>query len=273
MTPTTPPSPSTCAPRSRRPARSRSASRSRPTSGPRRPSRSPAPTGPRCRCGRSPNRCTAPACTSSRHRSATLRLAYSATKRRSPCERASRSPTPTASPTSCPAATARATAWAAGRQASWAPTSSRGTSPDGSLPGCSSRTSYTPGSTDATDDALAPLQYGLGVCRDYAHLTVTLLRALGGTRAVRLGLRAKNGPDGRARGRRGRGGRGVAAGRRDPPRAARCDGADRHGSRRGRRRRDDDARRRDRPVLPRGHRRRRPRPPGGGPGRGRRPPG
>ena len=40
------------------------------------------------------------------------------------------------------------------------------------------RTSYTPGSTDATDDALAPLHTGLGVCRDYAHLTVTLLRAL-----------------------------------------------------------------------------------------------
>ncbi|GIL37298.1 transglutaminase family protein [Phycicoccus sp. DTK01] len=40
------------------------------------------------------------------------------------------------------------------------------------------RTAYTPGSTDAGDDALVPLHTGQGVCRDYAHLTVTLLRAL-----------------------------------------------------------------------------------------------
>ncbi|MBM6402330.1 transglutaminase-like domain-containing protein [Phycicoccus sonneratiae] len=40
------------------------------------------------------------------------------------------------------------------------------------------RTEYTPGSTDAGDDALVPLHTGQGVCRDYAHLTTTLLRAL-----------------------------------------------------------------------------------------------
>ena len=40
------------------------------------------------------------------------------------------------------------------------------------------RTAYTPGSTGAGDDALVPLLTGHGVCRDYAHLTVTLLRAL-----------------------------------------------------------------------------------------------
>ncbi len=40
------------------------------------------------------------------------------------------------------------------------------------------RTSYIPGSTGPTDDALAPLLTGQGVCRDYAHLTVTILRAL-----------------------------------------------------------------------------------------------
>lgn len=40
------------------------------------------------------------------------------------------------------------------------------------------RTVYTPGSTGPTDDALAPLLSGQGVCRDYAHLVVTALRAL-----------------------------------------------------------------------------------------------
>lgn len=42
----------------------------------------------------------------------------------------------------------------------------------------SARTAYTPGSTDAGDDALVPLHTGQGVCRDYAHLVVTLLRSL-----------------------------------------------------------------------------------------------
>ena len=41
------------------------------------------------------------------------------------------------------------------------------------------RLSYTPGSTAAADDALVPLHTGAGVCRDYAHLVVTMLRALG----------------------------------------------------------------------------------------------
>ena len=38
---------------------------------------------------------------------------------------------------------------------------------------------YLPGSTTAADDALVPLGTGQGVCRDYAHLVVTLCRALG----------------------------------------------------------------------------------------------
>lgn len=41
------------------------------------------------------------------------------------------------------------------------------------------RLTYTTGSTTASDDALAPLLTGQGVCRDYAHLVVTLCRALG----------------------------------------------------------------------------------------------
>ncbi len=43
----------------------------------------------------------------------------------------------------------------------------------------SERLAYTSGSTTSTDDALAPLLSGQGVCRDYAHLVVTLCRALG----------------------------------------------------------------------------------------------
>ncbi len=38
---------------------------------------------------------------------------------------------------------------------------------------------YLPGSTTAADDALVPLGTGQGVCRDYAHLVVTMCRALG----------------------------------------------------------------------------------------------
>lgn len=41
------------------------------------------------------------------------------------------------------------------------------------------RTAYQPGSTDALDDALVPLHRATGVCRDFAHLGVTLCRALG----------------------------------------------------------------------------------------------
>jgi transglutaminase-like putative cysteine protease len=40
------------------------------------------------------------------------------------------------------------------------------------------RTSYEPGSTGASDDALTPLHTAAGVCRDFAHLGVTLCRAL-----------------------------------------------------------------------------------------------
>lgn len=38
---------------------------------------------------------------------------------------------------------------------------------------------YTTGSTTSFDDALVPLGTGQGVCRDYAHLVVTMCRALG----------------------------------------------------------------------------------------------
>ncbi len=41
------------------------------------------------------------------------------------------------------------------------------------------RTAYVPGSTGATDDALTPLHTASGVCRDFAHLGVTLCRSLG----------------------------------------------------------------------------------------------
>lgn len=39
--------------------------------------------------------------------------------------------------------------------------------------------SYVPGSTDSADDALHPLLSRAGVCRDFAHLGVSLCRALG----------------------------------------------------------------------------------------------
>ncbi len=42
-----------------------------------------------------------------------------------------------------------------------------------------SRLSYESGTTTSNDDALAPLLSGRGVCRDYAHLVVTLARAVG----------------------------------------------------------------------------------------------
>lgn len=38
---------------------------------------------------------------------------------------------------------------------------------------------YVPGSTDSDDDALHPLLTRTGVCRDYAHLGVSMCRALG----------------------------------------------------------------------------------------------
>ena len=41
------------------------------------------------------------------------------------------------------------------------------------------RLSYESGSTTSTDDGLAPLLSGRGVCRDYAHLVTTMCRALG----------------------------------------------------------------------------------------------
>ena len=41
-----------------------------------------------------------------------------------------------------------------------------------------SRTSYEAGTTGPTDDALAPLLTGIGVCRDYAHLVVAVLRSI-----------------------------------------------------------------------------------------------
>ena len=41
------------------------------------------------------------------------------------------------------------------------------------------RLAYVPGSTGPTDGAVDILLSGAGVCRDYAHLVITLLRALG----------------------------------------------------------------------------------------------
>ena len=41
-----------------------------------------------------------------------------------------------------------------------------------------SRLSYVPGSSGPTDGATDTLLAGAGVCRDYSHLTVALLRAL-----------------------------------------------------------------------------------------------
>lgn len=41
------------------------------------------------------------------------------------------------------------------------------------------RVTYRSSTTDASDDALVPLLAGAGVCRDFAHLVVTLCRALG----------------------------------------------------------------------------------------------
>lgn len=41
------------------------------------------------------------------------------------------------------------------------------------------RVVYRSGSTDAGDDAIHPLLMGEGVCRDFAHLGITLCRALG----------------------------------------------------------------------------------------------
>jgi transglutaminase-like putative cysteine protease len=38
---------------------------------------------------------------------------------------------------------------------------------------------YTPGSTGPSDDAVSVLLSGQGVCRDYAHLVITLARASG----------------------------------------------------------------------------------------------
>jgi len=43
----------------------------------------------------------------------------------------------------------------------------------------SERLYYTTGSTTSVDDALVPMGTGQGVCRDYAHLVVTVFRALG----------------------------------------------------------------------------------------------
>ena len=83
---------------------------------------------------------------------------------------------------------------------------------------------YISGSSGPTDDAVDTLLLGQGVCRDYAHLVLSLLRAPT-SRPARRRLRAGTRPDGLPRGRRGLGG-GLAAGRRHRPRPAGVDAAD-----------------------------------------------
>ena len=98
------------------------------------------------------------------------------------------------------------------------------------------RLDYVPGSSDPIDGAVDTLLAGAGVCRDYAHLVVALLRAVNvPARLVAVyapGCRA----DGLPRRRRGVRRRVVAGGRCHLPGAAPDDGAHRDRPRRGRHR-------------------------------------
>jgi Transglutaminase-like enzymes, putative cysteine proteases len=87
---------------------------------------------------------------------------------------------------------------------------------------------YVPGSSDPIDGAVDTLLAGNGVCRDYAHLVVTLLRAVN----VPARLVAVYAPvaDGLPRSGRGVRRRGLEGGRCDVPGATADAGTDRHGS-------------------------------------------
>ena len=65
------------------------------------------------------------------------------------------------------------------------------------------RLAYVPGSSLPTDGAVATLLARQGVCRDYAHLVIALLRALDMPARLVGGLRAGALPDGLPRRRRG----------------------------------------------------------------------
>ena len=65
------------------------------------------------------------------------------------------------------------------------------------------RLSYVPGSSGPTDGAVDTLLQRQGVCRDYAHLVVALLRGAGRAGPAGRGLRAGPAPDGLPRGGRG----------------------------------------------------------------------
>ena len=79
---------------------------------------------------------------------------------------------------------------------------------------------YVAGSSQPTDGAVETLLAGRGVCRDYAHLTVALLRGLEVPGARRCGVRAGAGADGLPRRRRGVSRRELAGRRPDAARTA-----------------------------------------------------
>ena len=146
-----------------------------------------------------------------------LAVAYRATVEPGDAGRRPATPggTPRPSATCCRAATARPTPSPASPGPSW-----RGTArPDGRPPGCIERLIYTLGLSTPLTTAVETLGAGAGACRDFAHLTVTLLRAIG--IPARLVGRVRTGPDphGLPRRRRGEGRRPVAGPRQHPPRA------------------------------------------------------
>src|SRR3954468_16370669 len=91
---------------------------------------------------------------------------------------------------------------------------------------------YTSGSSGPTDDAVDTLLLGAGVCRDFAHLTLSLLRARDVPARLAAVYAPRAVPHGLPRRGRGVGGRRLAAGRRDPVGATSVAAADRDGPRR-----------------------------------------
>ena len=82
------------------------------------------------------------------------------------------------------------------------------------------RLNYVPGSSDPIDGAVDTLLAGNGVCRDYAHLVVALLRAVNVPARLVVGVRAGPVSDGLPCRRRGVRRGAVAGGRRHPVGAA-----------------------------------------------------